>query len=266
MQVTTLKNPGQNPLAQTIRKEVARVISQLEIADVTGTPETAFSEFLADAASKAPGYVPVASPTAAIVPNGGTVNVENSAGNLDSPATATVAAGVLTGVKLGATKTIVTSGDSINVENSAGALDSPATAVVAAGVITGVNLGATKTIVTNAGAVTIKDSSGGPSLAGTANVAAGALTDVQITSATAAIGQNADVVPIKDINGTVLVGGAILEVAAGANVAVQLPPTSAAALVANTLKKPVGTVSGSGTFGTFSVVNGVITGIVLSAS
>jgi hypothetical protein len=150
MQVTTLLNPGQNPLAQTIRKEVARVISQLEIADATGTPETAFAAFLADAAIKCPGYTngPI-DPTETVVTNAQTVNVENSAGNLDSPATAVVAAGVLTSVKLGATKTIATHGDTINVENSAGALDSPATAVVAAGVITGVNLGSTKTILTS---------------------------------------------------------------------------------------------------------------------
>lgn len=46
--------------------------------------------------------------TSAIVANGATVNVENSAGNLDSPATAVVAAGALTGVNLAATKTILT--------------------------------------------------------------------------------------------------------------------------------------------------------------
>jgi len=98
----------------------------------------------------AAGAGPVLPATQVIVSNGATVNVENSAGALDSPATAVVAGGVLTGVNLGATKTIVTHADSINVENSAGALDSPATAVVAAGVISGVNLAATKTILTNA--------------------------------------------------------------------------------------------------------------------
>ena len=38
------------------------------------------------------------------------------------------------------------------------------------------------------------------------------------------------------------------------------------ALVTNTVKIPVGTVTGEGTFGTFTVVNGVVTSIVLSAS
>lgn len=109
MQVTTLLNPGQNPLAQTIRREVARVISQLEIADATGTPETAFAAFLAHAATVTPGYTngPI-DLTEVVVTNGATLNVENSAGNFDSPGTAVVAGGVLTSVKLGATKAILT--------------------------------------------------------------------------------------------------------------------------------------------------------------
>lgn len=37
-------------------------------------------------------------------------------------------------------------------------------------------------------------------------------------------------------------------------------------LLTSTVKTPVGTVSGSGTFGTPTIVAGVITGIVLSAS
>ena len=48
------------------------------------------------------------------------------------------------------TQVVVANGATVNVENSAGALDSPATAVVAGGVLTGVNLAATKTILTNA--------------------------------------------------------------------------------------------------------------------
>ena len=48
------------------------------------------------------------------------------------------------------TSAVVANGATVNVENSAGALDSPATAVVAAGVLTGVNLAATQTILTNA--------------------------------------------------------------------------------------------------------------------
>jgi hypothetical protein len=54
------------------------------------------------------------------------------------------------GPVLPATQVIVSNGGTVNVENSAGALDSPATAVVAGGALTGVNLGSTKTILTNA--------------------------------------------------------------------------------------------------------------------
>lgn len=46
--------------------------------------------------------------TSAAVANGATVNVENSAGALDSNGTAVVAAGALTSVQLPATKTILT--------------------------------------------------------------------------------------------------------------------------------------------------------------
>lgn len=51
---------------------------------------------------------------------------------------------------LPATSAVVANGATVNVENSAGALDSPATAVVAASAITSVKLAATKTILTNA--------------------------------------------------------------------------------------------------------------------
>lgn len=227
MQATDLKFPGGYTHAKTIRREVAHTISQLEDAENYGTPDPAFAAFLADAAAKTPGYAgPVLPATQVVVADAQTVNVENSAGNLDSAGVATVTAGVLTGVKLAATKTILTQGD----------------------------------------AVTIRDSSGAPSLAGTANVAAGVVTNVNITASTAAITQHADVVPIKDVDGTALATSPTIEVVAGQVVAVRLSPTSATALVANTLKKPVGTVTGTGTFGTFTVVNGVITGIVLSAS
>ena len=141
MQVTTLKNPGDNPLAQTIRKEVARVISQLEDADVTGTPSPLFAAFLADAAARTPGYVPVASPTVAVVQTGTVVNVENSAGALDSPATATVANGLITGVRLAATKSIVTSGTKVNAVSVTGT-GNFATFTVVDGAITAIVLSA----------------------------------------------------------------------------------------------------------------------------
>lgn len=49
-----------------------------------------------------------------------------------------------------ATQVVVTNGDTVNVENSAGALDSNGTAAVAGGALTNVRLASTKTILTNA--------------------------------------------------------------------------------------------------------------------
>jgi hypothetical protein len=146
MQVTTLLNPGQNPLAQTIRREVARIISQLEGADVLGTPEALFAAFLADAASKTPGYAgPVLPATQVVVSNAGSVPVKNSAGSKTVTGTATVAAGVLTGVGLAATEAIVSNAQGgIAVTNSAAvAIPGTHTARVAAGLVTRVDLAAT---------------------------------------------------------------------------------------------------------------------------
>ncbi len=71
------------------------------------------------------------------VAQGDSVNVENSAGNLDSPATAQVTNKVLTSVRLAATKTIVT-----NAQVFAGVTGTGTTATitVANGVITAIAL------------------------------------------------------------------------------------------------------------------------------
>lgn len=79
--------------------------------------------------------------TSAVVANGTTINVENSAGNLDSPATAMVAASTVTNVRLAATKTIVTSGAKVNAGSVTGT-GNFATITVANGVITGIVLSA----------------------------------------------------------------------------------------------------------------------------
>lgn len=81
------------------------------------------------------------SATQAVVANGGTVNVENSAGALDSPATAVVAGGELTGVNLAATKTIVTNGVKVNAVSVTGT-GNFATFTVTNGVITAIVLSA----------------------------------------------------------------------------------------------------------------------------
>lgn len=111
MRAKTLKQPGRFSNAERLRVEVATAISHVETAKAKGaTGDGALlSAFLSDAASKTPNAVaPTLPATQVIVSNGGTINVENSAGNLDSPAIAVVAAGVLTGVNLAGTKTILT--------------------------------------------------------------------------------------------------------------------------------------------------------------
>lgn len=78
--------------------------------------------------------------TSAVVANGATVNVENSAGNLDSPATAVVAGSAISGVRLAATKTIVTSGQALTGVTPTGTFATTVTFTVAAGLITGIVL------------------------------------------------------------------------------------------------------------------------------
>lgn len=78
--------------------------------------------------------------TSAVVANGATINVENSAGNLDSPATATVAASAVTNVRLAATKTIVTSGQALTGVTPTGTYTNTVTFTVANGLITGIAL------------------------------------------------------------------------------------------------------------------------------
>ena len=68
----------------------------------------------------------------------------------NTPLNAAAAALAVAGASPGATIANVSNGGTVNVENSAGALDSNATAVVAGGVLTSVQLAATKTILTNA--------------------------------------------------------------------------------------------------------------------
>lgn len=89
----------------------------------------------------AAGFGAPVDPLVASVANGATVNVENSAGDLDSPGTAVVAASAITGVRLAATKTILTSGTKVNAVAVTGT-GNFATPTIAAGVLTGIVLSA----------------------------------------------------------------------------------------------------------------------------
>lgn len=103
MQASTLKFPGDSPLAETVRREVAHIISQLEIATAAGaTPSAAFASFLADAAQKTPGYTaPTLPATQAVLSDGTTLEGVTITGT-GTFFTPTIVNGVLTGGVLSA--------------------------------------------------------------------------------------------------------------------------------------------------------------------
>lgn len=136
--------------------------------------------------------------TQAIVDNGGTVPVRNSAGADSHNATAVVAAGELSGVNLAATVAMVDNSDAITVQNSAGAaVAGTHAATVAAGVLSNVRLAATVAPVVNSAAVTVLPAAGTTPAQGgaTAVVAAGALTGVRLP-ATSAVVTNGQVIAV----------------------------------------------------------------------
>ena len=79
--------------------------------------------------------------TSAIVSNGGTINVDNSAETVNKNATATVAGGVITKLKLASTVALVTHGDTKTDVTGAGA-NTVATISVVAGVISAISCAA----------------------------------------------------------------------------------------------------------------------------
>lgn len=102
MQATDLKFPGDYTHGKTIRREVAHVISQLEIAAANSTVPADFSAFLADAAAKTPGYTgPVLPATQAVISNGVKLSgwTVTGTGTFFTP---TIVAGVCTGGVLSA--------------------------------------------------------------------------------------------------------------------------------------------------------------------
>lgn len=227
MQVTTLKNPGDNTLAQTVRREVAYLISQLEIADAGGTPSPELAAFLAHAASVAPGYTgPVLPATQAVVTNNASTPVKNRAG------------------------TAVTGTHTIHVAGS---------------VVTDVTLSPAIAPIANAAANISVLNTGGASVTtvGVAAVAAGVLTYVALPATVSGV-INGATLPVKNSAGTTVPGTSTATIAAGAVTGVNLPAT--VGVVVNAVKQSGWTVTGSGTFFTPTVTAGVCTGGVLSAS
>lgn len=103
MQAADLLYPGYTGPNERIRRDVAFAISKLETAKGLGAPDKpAFALFLADAATKTPGYAgPIIPATQALVSDGVKVNAVSVTGT-GNFATFTVAGGVITGIVLSA--------------------------------------------------------------------------------------------------------------------------------------------------------------------
>lgn len=123
---------------QTLRDKASTLASlsqgYAESARTPTTEEAAIVQTAIDAMTAA--ISAIGGGTTATVANGATVAVQNSAGADSHNATAVVASGALTGVKLAATVAMVDNGDTV----SATGTGTTATLVVAAGVVTGVTL------------------------------------------------------------------------------------------------------------------------------
>jgi hypothetical protein len=140
------------------------------------------------------------------------------------------------------------------------ALAALSAALTAAGVS---GLPATSAIVANGATVAMKNSAGSKSVNGTASVAASAVTGVALP-ATAAIVDSTVVPVIQNSAGTAVAGVNTRTVAAGLETNVRTAAT--VGFVVNAVKQSGWTVTGTGTFFTPTVANGVCTGGVLSAS
>lgn len=120
-----------------------------------------------------------------------------------------------------------------------------------------------KAVVSNGGNVSVKNSAGTITKVGVATVGASAITGVALPAASAIVDNAASVIA-QNSGGGQITASAVASVAAGVVSNVRLPATAFG--VAHGSKVAVGNVTGTGTFGTFTVAGGVITGIVLSAS
>lgn len=121
----------------------------------------------------------------------------------------------------------------------------------------------TSAVVSQGAASIVTDNSGGPSVAATLTVTDGVLVRATMSVATDCITQHGNTAPVRNSQGTLIANGTA-NVAAGAVVSYNMGTTVAG--VVNGVKQSGWTVTGSGTFFTPTVVNGVCTGGVLSAS
>lgn len=117
--------------------------------------------------------------------------------------------------------------------------------------------------VVNAAVVNVRNSAVNKTVAGTAVVTSGVLTGINLPATTALVNNAEATLAIQNSAGAAI-GSGTAAVAAGVVSNIKLPATVAG--VSSGQKVNAGTVSGTGNFATFTVANGVITGITLSAS
>jgi len=118
MQDYQLVDPGYEASGRTLRKSAAHTISQYE---QDTNPDPKLGAFFADCAAKTGGGGST-DPLEALVTNGASVPVKNSAGAAaGANATITVAASAVTDVKLPATSAIIVNNGAITVQSSTGA-------------------------------------------------------------------------------------------------------------------------------------------------
>lgn len=206
--------------------------------------------------------------TGATVANGAAVAVCNSSGADSHNATAVVTGtpgtpGTLTGINLAqATTALVDAVDSVPLVNSAGAtVGSASAALVPAGLLTGVQLVATNAVVAQADAINVINSAGTITIPSTADVALGVVTDIRMRTTSTALSQD-NTVQVTNSALAAVAGSHRANVAAGVLTQVALAST-VAPLVSDV--KVVVPVSGSVATGfTPTIVDGVITSILLS--
>lgn len=134
----------------------------------------------------------------AIVSNGNTAPVKNSAGTITDTGTFTVSQNIISAVTMPATSTIVKNNDAnITVLPATGStpLLSTQTADVSVGALNGVRLAAANTVVKNNDTVTVANSANSVTASGTATVSTNAVQRVSLP-ATNAITSNSQVLSI----------------------------------------------------------------------
>ncbi len=155
------------------------------------------------------------SPTDATVSNGATLPLQTNGGTASGNVTATVAASAVSNVKLPASTAVIGNGATVAVRNSAGADSHNGTSVTtAAGALTGVNLAATVALVDNADSVPLLPAAGTTPAqgSGTAAVASGVIAGVRLP-ATSAVVTNGQTIAVTGGTVTITVANNVVTAA-----------------------------------------------------